>query len=180
MVALISLICVVIETLRHLLTLSVSGRDEEEDWSDFRQINTALWSFLWERWKRRLLIKWQTASFLKINFIYILYMFNCKKNQIFAFLGTEPRACKPGRDVPPNHVCLCQRDELLEFFRENDNLSENRTVCFRDILSSQLHFGGLSNRENLKWLSIYTGPPDLTYQIIKKARNSTLFMLIIA
>lgn len=92
-------------------------------------------------------------------------MFNCKENLIFAFLGTEPRACKPARDVPPNHVCFRQWDELLEFFRENDNLSGNRTVCFRDILSSQLHFGGLSNGENLKWLSIYTGAYTWSYML---------------
>jgi len=81
----------------------------------------------------------------------------------FFFFGTEPRACKSGRDVPPNHVCFCQRDELLEFFRGNDNLSEDRTVWFGDILYPvSFTLEGFFNGQNLKWLSIHTGAYHLT------------------
>ncbi len=55
--------------------------------------------------------------------------FECKNNLIFAFLGTEP-ACNPARDMPANRVCFCLWDKLLEFFWENDNLSEDRVVSF--------------------------------------------------
>lgn len=156
-VVLISLICVVIETLRHPLTLSVSGRDEEEDWSVHGQINTTLWSSLLQRWGE--------AYCLKINLhecsqpsMYVLSV----RRTIWSllFLGTEP-ACNPVRDMPPNRVCFCLRDKLLEFFWENDNLSEDRIVSFSP--TRQLHFGRLSNGENLKWLSIYPRAVNTTW-----------------
>lgn len=147
-VVLISLIRVVIETLRHPLTLSVSERDEEEDWSVLGQINTTLWSSLLQRWGE--------ASCLKMNLHGCsqpsMYVLSVRTIWSLLFWAQNLFVIQV-RDMPPNRVCFCLWDKLLEFFWENDNLSEDRIVSFSP--TRQLHFGRLSNGENLKWLSIY-------------------------
>ncbi len=54
-----------------------------------------------------------------------MYVLSVRTIWSLLFLGTEA-ACNPARDMPANRVCFCLWDKLLEFFWENDNLSEDR------------------------------------------------------